>query len=94
MKTWYKLDEQAGTSTPREFITKILSRSSRWRDKSFAQSVLRQGWASSKQVAVMCNMLNGVRQRGGYSGGYSGRDWDEWYDLGYEGHPGQYDGFC
>ena len=90
MKTWYKLDEQAGTHTPRELITKILRGSSRRRNKSFAQSVLEQGWASPKQVTVMCSMLSGVRS----CSGYSGRDWDEWYDLGYEGHPGQYDGFC
>lgn len=89
MKTWYKLDEKCGTNTPRELI-EILLQDYFTKRKSFAEAVLKQGWASRKQITVLYEMKRQHNQA--YT--YPWRDYDEWYGLGYEGHPGQYDGVC
>lgn len=99
---WYGLDEKAGTSTPRELCEKILSKGyfGHW---GFANNVLKQGRASAKQVSVLCNMINSqlgrdsprFRSRTRRSSKRNGHGWldrDEYYDLGYEGHPGEFDG--
>lgn len=92
---WHDLDESLDylRKSSREMCEVIISNGRRG-NCDFAKNVLKQGRISEKQFNVIRKMyfstlLRTLRLR---DGGYVGKDWDEYYDLGYEGHPGQYDG--
>lgn len=59
----------------------------------YAVSVEKQGWCSEKQRDTLVSMAHKVKPYIYTSGrGEYDMDMDEYIELGYEGHPGQYDG--
>lgn len=89
---WFSLDEQVGATTPRLLCEKIsLSDYRRPSDLEFVKNVLKQNRISDKQLLVLYKIEYTLIHRQRRSNNNS-MDMDEWYDLGYNGHPGQYDG--
>ena len=58
------------------------------KDREFFENVRKQGWCSEKQEVVMEKIWK--TNEDSYVCG--GKDLDEYYDCGYQSHPGQYDG--
>lgn len=92
---WHDLDEPLddfGRSS-RE-MCEVIIYTGWWGHHDFAKNVLKQGRISEKQFSVIRSMYYSAKARTSRRKyrGYVGKDWDEYCDLGYEGHPGQFDG--
>ena len=87
---WFSLDDKVRATTPKLLCERITLLGGRPSDLEFVKNVLKQNKVSDKQILVLFKMADTLTYRKRRSEHLM--DMDEWHDLGYDGHPGQYDG--